>query len=236
MFAVTGDTHGEEGRFWYVEEPNEKYLKQGDYFFICGDFGYLYEDTQKERDFLDYLAKKPYTICFVDGNHENFDALNSYPVEEWKGGKVHILARDESSYPKVIHLMRGQIFEIEEKKIFVMGGGYSIDKNNRVPHRSWWPQEMPEAAEYEEAWENLKKADYKVNYILTHAAPEDTMNYFYPDHKEEQQLNFFLEDVRQKVEYDYWYFGHLHEDKDFFIRRQCALLFSVRNMENNDVL
>lgn len=43
------------------------------------------------------------TILFADGNHEQFDALNSYSVDEWNGGKVHIIE------PGIIHLMRGQV-------------------------------------------------------------------------------------------------------------------------------
>ena len=57
----------------------------------------------------------------TDGNHENFDRLYAYPVEMWHGGKVHKIR------PSVIHLMRGQIFELEEKKIFTFGGASSHD-------------------------------------------------------------------------------------------------------------
>lgn len=73
----------------------------------------------------------------MDGNHENFDLINEYPVEEWCGGKVHIIRCDKEGKPKIIHLMRGQVFEIEGKKIFTVGGAYSIDKYMRTPHRSW---------------------------------------------------------------------------------------------------
>ena len=59
---------------------------------------------------------------FVDGNHENYTRLyNDYPVEEWNGGKVHRI-RDS-----VIHLMRGEIYDIDNKKIFVFGGAFSHD-------------------------------------------------------------------------------------------------------------
>ena len=44
MLAVTGDTHGEEGRFWYTDSAISKHLRKGDYLFICGDFGYIFND------------------------------------------------------------------------------------------------------------------------------------------------------------------------------------------------
>ena len=68
----------------------------------------------------------PFSVLFVDGNHENFDLLNSYPVEIWKGGKVHRVK------PNITHLMRGQVFEIEGKTIFTFGGATSIDRDFRT--------------------------------------------------------------------------------------------------------
>ena len=57
ILAVTGDTHGEEGRFLYPEELANKHLQKGDYLFICGDFGYLFDDSYRERQFLNTLHK-----------------------------------------------------------------------------------------------------------------------------------------------------------------------------------
>lgn len=113
ILAVTGDTHGEKGRFFYPEELTNKHLQKGDYLFICGDFGYLLNDTYGERQFLKYLAEDiPYTICFCDGNHENFDLINSYEVTTWNGGKVHIIKTDkvysmleyENRTPEILYL------------------------------------------------------------------------------------------------------------------------------------
>ena len=235
MLAVTGDTHGEEARFWYTNSAISKHLRKGDYLFICGDFGYIFDDDFRERKSLDYLAERTCTICWVDGNHENFDAINSYPIEEWNGGKVHVIRRNEEGEPKIIHLMRGQVYEIENRKFFTFGGGYSIDKAMRVPYKSWWPQEMPTEEELEEAIENIKKHQFEVDFILTHTAPEDTMNIFHPDHPHEKKLNNFLEWVRENVKYKHWYMGHLHRDEDLW-RHQTIVWFDVRNMETNEIL
>ena len=131
MLFVTGDTHGEEARFRNSESVLET-LTEEDKLFIGGDFGYL-GSGYKEKSFLRYLKNKPYQILFVDGNHEKFELLENYPVSEWNGGKVHIICKDARGRPKIIHLMRGQVFEIEGKKIFTFGGGYSLDRYRRTP-------------------------------------------------------------------------------------------------------
>ena len=95
--------------------PEQKEMTKDDFVIICGDFGGVWnkgEENKEETMLMDWLDCKFFTTLFVDGNHENFDRLYDYPVEEWHGGKVHKIR------PSVIHLMRGQIFEIDGKSIF----------------------------------------------------------------------------------------------------------------------
>jgi predicted phosphodiesterase len=188
---ITGDTHGERGRFLYTDTPFEQKASEGDTLIICGDFGYIFDNSPAEREFLDVFVKKPYVTCFVDGNHENFDVLNSYPVEQCFGGDVHVIKRDEAGKPKLVHLMRGQVFEIEGKKIFAFGGAYSIDKPCRAVGRSWWPEEMPNDSEYKIAIDNLKKYDFKVDYIITHTAPLNKMFLLTKEITEERTVLLF---------------------------------------------
>lgn len=213
----------------------EKTLTEKDKLIICGDFGYISDDSYKERQFLRFLAEKPYQILFIDGNHENFTLINEYPVEEWNGGKVHVIRRNRDGVPKIIHLMRGQVFTIEGKKIFTMGGAYSIDKYMRTPYRSWWPEEMPTDEEMKEAISNLEKHKNEVDYIITHTAPEQTMCIFHSIDTHEKPLNNFLEWVRENVKYRHWYMGHLHKELDVW-KNQTILWFQVRNMETNEVV
>lgn len=234
MFYITGDTHSEIGRFTYKEGAISRTLTKDDILFVTGDFGFVFEGDLTEKMERKILAELPYIIAYVDGNHENFALLNSYPVEIWNGGKVHVIERNSQGEPKVIHLMRGQVFTIEGKKIFTFGGGNSIDKGYRLLYRSWWPEEMPSEEDYKEGILNLNKHDYKVDYIITHAAPEETMNLFYPNHIDEKPLNNFLEWVRENTEYKHWWFGHLHDDRDL-PRNQTLLWFQLRRMDTNEV-
>ena len=117
MIRVAGDTHGDPVRFIENNMGDNEWTSD-DYLIVCGDFGFIFRNNEAEREFLDYLETKPYTICFCDGNHENFPAIFSYPKEKWNGGYVHRIRKN------VLHLMRGQVFEIDGRKVFTMGGAY----------------------------------------------------------------------------------------------------------------
>lgn len=82
MIYITGDTHGEIDRFSKLYLPDEQNWNNEDYLIICGDFGFIFDNGAVENWQLDELEKKPYTILWIDGNHENFKAIDEYPVEE----------------------------------------------------------------------------------------------------------------------------------------------------------
>ena len=102
MIYATGDLHGNTLRFQPQYFPEQAEMTKDDYMIVCGDFGCVWNGDKSDDPQLDRLEALPFTVLFVDGNHENFDALNEYPVEQWHGGKVHKIR------PHVIHLMRGQ--------------------------------------------------------------------------------------------------------------------------------
>ena len=224
MIYITGDTHGEVSRFTQFYEDYQP--KPDDYLIVAGDFGCIFGLGLRDESKLDQLAELPYTILFLDGNHECFPRIYEYPVEEWHGGRVHRVRSN------VLHLMRGQVFEIEGIRIFTMGGGYSIDVMYRIPGRTWWPAEMPSEEEYAEAMSNLAHHGNAVDVIISHAAPEETMQMFVQTNvissrfPQEMRLNGFLENVRQTVQHKHYYFGHMHLDQRLF-RNQTALYYDV---------
>ena len=224
MLHFTGDTHGEQGRFYNgFIEYGELGWNENDTLIICGDFGYIFANGPMENAFLDELEKRPYTICFCDGNHENFPAIYSYPVEKWNGGKIHRIRKN------VIHLMRGQVYDIDGKKLFSMGGAYSRDKYMRYENLSWWKEELPNDAEYKEAISNLREVGNKVDYIVSHTAPREIIRRMgkYPD-AHDMELTGFLEWIMYEVEFEHWYFGHWHTDRDI-TEKFSALLFTVKD-------
>ena len=217
MIYVTGDTHGELGRFYSGLQSETNGPSAADFLIVCGDFGFVFQTHgtvayMEEKRALDALSELPYTILFVDGNHENFDRLNSeYETETWNGGKIHRI-RDN-----VFHLMRGQVFEIEGKKIFTMGGGYSMDKAMRHEGFSWWSDEMPSNEDYREATRNLREHSFAVDIIISHTAPSEIVYAMgsSPD-LHEIELNGFFDWILHEVSFDKWYFGHWHRDEEHY--------------------
>lgn len=206
-----------------------------DMLLICGDFGYTFRGDEDEDKFFDYIEKEAnFDIIFVDGNHENFPKIYSYPIEQWNNGKVHKIRNN------IRHLMRGEIYTINSKTFFVFGGGYSIDKERRLDYEKvygrkiWWEEEFPTKQEIDNAYKNLEKYNWKVNYIITHSAPTNVLpmvsEFFISSLKADIDIvNSTLEDIRQKTDFDHWYFGHYHGNKDF---DKFTLLYELsRNVE-----
>ena len=107
MIYVTGDIHGDIfERFNPAMMPGEDDWTENDTLIVLGDFGLIfyphlpgYEETAValEKKKLQYLEEKPYTVLFIDGNHENFDRLAAeFPEETRFGAPVKRLGRNMS--------------------------------------------------------------------------------------------------------------------------------------------
>lgn len=204
MFFVTGDVHGDLKDF-----TSRKFgrIKKNDNIVVCGDLGLLWTGDKSELRNIKKLGKRKYNILFVDGAHENFDLLNSYPVTEWNGGKVHVLSGN------FIHLMRGQVYTIDGKKIFTFGGGESADREMRTPHQTWWEEELPTMEEMEEGVKNLVDNNWQVDYIFTYEAPSGFRRFLESGEFELNALNVYLECIREKCRYKKWIFGNYHVNR-----------------------
>lgn len=208
---VTGDTHGDID-FHKLSSKNFPIgltLTKDDYVIICGDFGGLWSGDNCDNFMLNWYKSKPWTTLFVDGNHENFDLLNTYPIEEWNGGKVHKIN------DSIIHLMRGQVFTINGIKFFTMGGAASVDKSCRIEGRSWWKEELPSRAEYEEGLDNLEAHNNKVDYIISHSCSNEMLDYLSKDTYVHDDITGFLTIVTNTIDFKIHFFGHYHIDGNF---------------------
>lgn len=221
MIYITGDTHGELDPFLnrlarYDLTPNDTVI-------VCGDFGFVWGDPYHNA-MLKELSKQNYTICFVDGNHENYEFLNLHPVEEnWHGGRIHRVEQN------VIHLMRGQIYELEGKSFFTFGGAYSRDKYMRRRNISWWEEELPNNDDYKTASTNLNRVDYSVDYVLTHQIPTSiiyAINHT-PDPHDIELTGFFDYLYRNGLTFKKWFAGHWHINRTLDEGRMNILLDEV---------
>lgn len=235
MIFVTGDCHGDVRRFMESTFSEQQRMTKKDYVIICGDFGLVWNysgESEEEKNWLDWLENRNFTTLFVDGNHENFERLNKYPMEMWNGGKVHRIRQS------VIHLMRGQVFEIAGKKIFTFGGARSHDISDgilelndpalsemidalneqrglfRINHLNWWEEEMPSKKEMEEGYKNLSEHGWKVDYIVTHCCPGQIQHLVDAKLDEQNELTAYFDFIRGECNYEKWYLGHYHADKN----------------------
>ena len=226
MLYVTGDTHRKDlgGLYRFCEEHPA--LTKEDRIIVAGDFGGVWSSDTLEQD-LDAFSALPATVLFVDGNHENFDLLESYPVEQWMGGKVHKIRAD------IIHLMRGQVFLLEGKTIFTFGGATSIDRAFRTENVSWWKQEVPSFQELDEGLANISRFDNKVDYIITHSCGERALMYLRQRGLLGQRAvcpeNGILSNFEELVSFGHWYFGHFHVDAKLS-DKYTALLHAVERI------
>ena len=127
MICITGDIHGgiDINKLSNKNFPEGIDLTREDYVIVCGDFGFpfLPSDTYSDDKFISnkharsswktyqnwikWLSERPYTILFVDGNHDNHPFWYEQPVVEWNKGLVNI----HPDAPNVIHLKRGEYCE-----------------------------------------------------------------------------------------------------------------------------
>ena len=238
MIFITGDTHTELWRFRKRNFPEQKDMTKDDYVIVAGDFGGVWYDKEDPENIagenyrLDELDGRSFTTLFVPGNHENYDRLFSdeFPVKEWMGGKVKEIR------PSVLMLMRGEVFTIDGLRIFAFGGAWSHDikhgildkddpdlgekiknlkarrkKEYRIRGINWWEQERPTEEEMQHGLDVLEAAGWEVDYVITHAAPSSTQILL--GRPDTDSLTDYLENIRQKLTYKRWFFGHYHDNR-----------------------
>ncbi len=162
MLYFTGDMHGDKSRFgaWRL-----RWLGARDTLVICGDFGFLWNGSQEEREVLEWIGRRKYQVLFLEGTHDNLDLLDSYPVEEWNGGLTHHISGN------LRHLIRGEVFTIGDRTLLAIGGGESRDAAFRKAGENWWARELPTLPEVEEWARRLEERGGRVDFVVSHRPP-----------------------------------------------------------------
>lgn len=243
---ITGDTHGDVRRLNTTSFYEQKEMTKDDYVIILGDFGLVWDykgESREEKNWLNWLEDKPFTTLFIDGNHENHDRLCEMPVEIWNDGKAHKVR------PSVIHLMRGQVFTIDGLKIFTFGGASSHDikdgilepgdprikrwwkdytKLFRINKQSWWEGELPTKQEMAEGLINLEKNKWNVDYVMTHCTSSSTTAIIGDGHYGQDILTDYLQEIKDRLKFKKWFFGHHHIDKQINADEICLFEQIIR--------
>ena len=199
MIYVTGDVHGD---YDSLMERELHHLKKGDKLIITGDFGFIWDNSKKELNNLKKLSKKKYDVLFVEGAHENFKKLREYPEVDLYQGKGYKI--DHNIYC----LKRGEIYVIDGKRVFTLGGGLPPyeDEPQTIP------PSMPTDDELKYAVDNIRKHKRRVDLIITHEAPASVKRMI-DRNATVNDLNIFLDTVMKNTRCGKWFFGALHQDR-----------------------
>jgi 3-oxoacid CoA-transferase subunit A len=210
MIYLTGDVHRDLYRFLDPRLPKEK----GDILIILGDACINYYKDVSDEMVKQFLSNYDNTFFIIQGNHEERpENINTYKEKEMFGGKVFV----EDDYPNLVFAKNGELYNIENNKVLVIGGAYSVDKYYRLKdNRPWFKDEQLTAEEKKYILD--KYSGEKVDYILSHTCPNkyipkeafiDGLDESLIDHSMEE----FLDVVEENIEYDKWYCGHYHIEK-----------------------
>ncbi|OWA37128.1 metallophosphatase [Saccharibacillus sp. O16] len=221
MIYITGDIHGAAniGRRLNMRNfPQQKKLGKQDYVLIAGDFGLIWNLDNEDRFWLKWLDRiKSFTTLFIDGNHENFDLLERFPQEKWNGGMVHRIN------DSVLHLTRGQVFELQGLRLFTFGGAASHDRAFRKEGLSWWARELPSESEYAEGLRNLERCNWQVDAVVTHTCSRSALEWVHErsgTEVEPDAMHDYFQQIEDRLTYHGWWFGHYHAEAELPGRRR----------------
>jgi hypothetical protein len=214
MLLLTGDIHGELSRIMDIDDFG---MTKDDVLLVCGDFGFIWSNEEVAKNYLRQISTKNFQIAFIDGNHENFPLIAKMEIiKEWNGGRAGVLPYG------IIHLLRSEVYCIENKKIGVCGGADSIDRSKRVNGISWWEEEMITPEQTNKLVHNVyENYNGHLDIMLTHDCPTEALQLlgvFYPSIFEwivqENTSRRELDKIEAAIPaIDRWFFGHHHIDK-----------------------
>ncbi len=202
MIYVTGDLHGDLKDF---KKRKLHKLKKGDTLIVCGDFGFVFDNSDAEMKNRKWLSKRPFNIVFVDGAHDNHELIDSFETVDVFGSQAKKVSEN------IFCLIRGEVYVIENKTFFAFGSGLSENYLMKEDPDALYI--LPTMEELRHGSETLKANNDKVDYIITYEAPATIRSYIYNNERTKNHLHEYLEAVSKRVEFKRWYFGHYHIDR-----------------------
>ncbi|MCK5020132.1 MAG: metallophosphoesterase [Candidatus Peribacteraceae bacterium] len=206
---VVGDVHGDWGKLNTLINK-----RHPDIILQCGDFGYWpkYHNTtalnarRYDNNLMQYVPIGPpwrldgiknhdTKIYWCDGNHEDHDSIDAL--------------EDNEIFPNIFYMKRGSTLTLPDGRVVLfIGGAESMDKANRTPGETWFPQESITQQDI------YNLPDCHVDIVISHTCP--TM---FADILASKCSRFdkamepsckALDAVYEKYEPAHWYFGHWH--------------------------
>lgn len=186
---------------------------------------------------LNWLISQKYTILVVAGNHDDRDAIRSMPIVSKWGGQVRQMYFNKKLYDNIFVVDTPQILTIDGNKCLCIPGADSHDIDHgildpsepnfkktlkewskdkfklfRVNHWNWWEDEAIDVSLCKELESSWKEQHFDC--IFTHDYPAHFNSFiargmFRVKNTEAQE---YLEHLRKTLNFDSWFFGHIHFD------------------------
>lgn len=140
MIYITGDKHAdfyEVCCFCKKEKTNIS-----DLMIILGDAGINYFNDPRDYKLKKELSDCNITFFCVHGNHEERpEKIKTYKTKDFHDGIVYY----EEEYPNILFAKDGEIYNLNNKSVLVIGGAYSVDKEYRIKYGyCWYETEQPD--------------------------------------------------------------------------------------------
>ena len=229
-WLVTGDTHGQiMTRLMNIGTTD--YPAEETALIILGDAGINFYLNKTDAKNKKTINSQGFTLYCVRGNHEERPENLEY-IEHWYDENVKGYVMYEPEYPNIRYFEDGNAYEIGGKSVLVIGGAYSVDKWYRL-HRAgvtskldkdyfnprktgWFHDEQLLDLEMTA----IEKEHFGKHYdvILTHTCPiswepTDLFLSGLDQSSVDKTMELWLDEVRQKVNWNIWLFGHYHGDQ-----------------------
>ena len=171
-----------------------------------GDAGICFYGDKSDKYIQKWHESKPYTTFAVRGNHDSTTIIKSLPLVQKFGGLAYEVS------PHVYYAKSGEIYNICGYKCLVINGAVSMDAARRREGYDWWADEGISKEDLDNAYKNLEKVDFKVDFIFSHTGGSYNsrmINLSFEPTEADKMLDYILRDV----EFNRFYYGHYHQDK-----------------------
>lgn len=208
MIYITGDKHRD---FSIVDEFCYRFeTTKNDILVVLGDAWLNWFLDSDDYALKDYLKTIPITFFCIHGNHEERpECIRTYKTKRFKGGIVYY----EKKYPNILFAKDGEVYSFDHKKVLVIGGAYSVDKEYRLKMGyRWFETEQPKEEVKNKIKKKIKKLK-KVDYVFSHTCPYSMIPVKKILKNNDYTTEYFLEYIKNNLKYEKWFCGHFHINK-----------------------
>lgn len=195
MIYIIADTHGDFSSF---SKKQIRHLGEGDHLIIAGDFGFLWDNNEREHKLIKKIGMKKHTTIFIQGDNDRAELYRELPEGEVCGGRMKNLFGN-------LWLACPGVFEIEGHKLLLCG--------------------QPDGSEEEQfisallSSEEIKNTSF--DGIVTYEPPVSVGEFLMGEYDTGDQ-GYIFERAKQELDFKCWYFGKLHQNK-IITSKYCAV-------------